>query len=332
MKKLLITGTGWLGSRLIEIALESGTEVTCFAQSGTPPLPQRKGLHVFTGDIRKREDCNEFFTLEDGATVIHTAGIIHPRRIRDLYDVNVNGTRNLLDAALDNGVKRFVAVSSNSVCGCNPNRHHRFDENSAPNPYMNYGESKLQMERVIKSFKYSALETVIARGTWFYGPNQPPRQTLFFKMVRDGKFPIVGDGENLRSMSYIDNLCRGLILCALSNKAEGQTYWLADARTYSMNQIVKTVEGLLHYEFGIKCTGKRLHLPNAASTVARVFDRAIQATGFYNQKLHVLSEMNQTIACSIDKAKKELGYDPEINLTEGMRRSIKWCLDNGVKI
>ncbi len=74
------------------------------------------------------------------------------------------------------------------------------------------------------------IETVLVRPPWFYGPNQPPRQTLFFRMIRAGKAPIVGSGRNLRSMSYIDNLCQGLLLAAMTPRANGQTYWIADRR------------------------------------------------------------------------------------------------------
>src|SRR3990172_3264537 len=89
------------------------------------------------------------------------------------------------------------------------------------------------------------IETVLVRAPWFYGPNQPPRQTLFFKMIRDGKAPIVGNGENFRSMAYVDNLCQGLILAAITERANGQIYWIADRKPYSMNEITDTIERLL---------------------------------------------------------------------------------------
>jgi nucleoside-diphosphate-sugar epimerase len=103
---------------------------------------------------------------------------------------------------------RAVVVSSNSPCGCNPHPDHLFDEHSPFNPYMHYGRSKMEMELAIRE-RAARLETVIIRAPWFYGPNQPPRQTLFFQMIRDGKGPIVGSGTNLRSMAYVDNLCQG---------------------------------------------------------------------------------------------------------------------------
>jgi nucleoside-diphosphate-sugar epimerase len=99
-----------------------------------------------------------------------------------------------------------------------------------------------------------------------------------------------------------------------------------------MNEIVGTVERLLEQEFGKRVAHRRMHLPGFVSEIALLLDKMIQGIGRYNQKLHVLSEMNKTIACSIALAQKELGYDPKVDLEEGMRRSIRWCLDNGQPI
>jgi nucleoside-diphosphate-sugar epimerase len=187
----------------------------------------------------------------------------------------------------------------------------------------------MEMELAVKHLA-DRIETVIVRAPWFYGPNQPPRQTLFFKMIRDGKAPIVGNGQNLRSMAYVDNLCQGLLLAAQVERAKGQTYWIADRRPYTMNEIVDTVERLLETEFGQKCAHKRLRLPGFASSIAYAMDATLQSLGFYHQKIHVLSEMNKTIACSVAKAERELGYHPTVGLEDGMRRSIQWCLDQGM--
>jgi len=200
-------------------------------------------------------------------------------------------------------------------------------------PFLNYGRSKMQMELAVHERQQrGGLETVLVRPPWFYGPNQPPRQTLFFRMIRAGKAPIVGSGLNLRSLSYIDNLCQGLLLAAMTPCANGQTYWLADRRPYSVNEIIDTVERLLETEFGRPCAHKRLRLPGLAASIASVLDAAIQTAGLYHQKIHVLSEMNKTIACSIAKAERELGYRPAIELEEGMRRSLAWCLGHGLEI
>jgi nucleoside-diphosphate-sugar epimerase len=190
---------------------------------------------------------------------------------------------------------------------------------------MHYGRSKMMMEAEVARFQTSdMIETVIVRAPWFYGPNQPLRQLQFFKMIRDGTVPIVGNGHNLRSMAYVDNLCQGLVLAAMSETANGGVFWIADERPYSMNQIVDTVERLLETEFDQKCARKRMSLPGIVSEVAWLADKSLQALGAYNQKIHVLSEMNKTIACSVEKAKSELGYRPAVSLEEGMRRSLQW--------
>ena len=232
-------------------------------------------------------------------------------------------------AAVANGVRRLIHVSSNSPIGCNPSRDHVFDESSPYNPYMNYGKSKKRGEDIVnETGKRGQLEIVIIRPPWFYGPDQPPRQTLFFKMIRDGKAPILGGGENMRSMAYVDNICQGLLLCEKVQEANGKTYWIADERPYTMNEIVDTIERLLETEFKQACAHKRMRLPGFVGDVAQLIDGSLQSIGLYNQKIHVLSEMNKTIACSVEKAKKELGYEPKVSLEEGMRRSLQWVWDN----
>jgi nucleoside-diphosphate-sugar epimerase len=308
----LVTGPdGWLGSRLVASLREAHPGIDV------------RGL---SGDLRNVADVERFTAGARDAVLFHTAGVIHPARVREFYEVNVQGAKNLLAAAQHAGVRRIVAVSSNSPFGVNPRRDHRFDESSPYNPYMNYGRSKMEMELAVKAA--TGIETVIVRAPWFYGPGQPPRQSVFFKMIRDGKAPIVGDGNSPRSMAYVDNLALGLRLAAEKART-GTAYWIADERPYTMNEIVDTVEDLLEKEFNVRCARKRMRLPDAASEIALIADKTIQGAGFYNSKIHVLSEMNKTIACTIARAQAELGYQPQVALREGMRRSLKWCFEAG---
>jgi len=343
---ILVTGAaGWLGSRLVELLLhglpdhellkqpQAGLRIRCLLLPGQDAAALRRlsdFVEIVTGDIRNPADCARLCADAKGAILFHTAGMIHPRRVREFYEINRDGTAQLIDAAIQAGVKRAVVVSSNSPCGCNPHPDHLFDELSPYRPYMNYGRSKMEMEQAVKQ-RADKIETVLIRAPWFYGPNQPPRQTLFFRMIRDGKAPIVGSGQNLRSMAYVDNLCQGLLLAAITERAKGQTYWIADRRPYSMNEIMDTVERLLETEFGQECAHTRLRLPGLASEVALMMDWLLQSIGLYHQKIHVLSEMNKTIVCSVNRAERELGYRPIIELEEGMRRSLRWCQQQGIK-
>ena len=150
-------------------------------------------------------------------------------------------------------------------------------------------------------------------------------------MIKQGRFPIVGSGENRRSMGYTDNLAQGIMLAATHPAAAGETYWIADAAPYSMNQIVDTVRAVLRDDFGFSVSDKQMRVPGVVADVARLVDATLQAVGLYHQKFHVLSEMNLTIACDISKARRELGYAPEIELREGMRRSVAWCHEQGIE-
>jgi nucleoside-diphosphate-sugar epimerase len=349
----IVTGVpGWLGTRLVEslingladpnlpdLSLKSDRPVRALhlANEDVSKLahlgPQ---LTMIQGDLTTGEGLSKLFKDAYGATVFHAAGVIHPSRgCKQFYQVNVQGTEHLIQAASAAGIRRFVHVSSNSPMGSNPAPVKLFDQASAYNPYMHYGKSKkLGEDLVNKAGNHNGgpLETVIIRPPWFYGPGQPARQTLFFTMIRNGKVPIVGSGENLRSMAYIDNICQALMLCETTIQASGKTYWIADSQPYTMNQIVDTIEKLLETEFHLSVAHKRLKLPDMASQVAMLVDGALQELGLYQQKFHVLSEMNKNIACSIDAARRELGYNPQIALEEGMRRSIKYIIANGQPI
>jgi nucleoside-diphosphate-sugar epimerase len=342
----VVTGaTGWLGSRLVELLAGGHPEVpslaepardrriACLVPPGGDPAPLRDisgNIEPIVGDLADPAALERLCAGAGGGTVFHVAGVIHPRMAAEFAQVNVEGTRRMLEAARKAGAKRFIHVSSNSPFGTNPSRDHVFDERSPYHPYMGYGRSKMEAELLVQSA--AGLETVIVRPPWFYGPNQPPRQTLFFSMIRSGRMPIVGDGENRRSMGYVDNVCQGLMLAERVEAASGQAYWIADRRPYTMNEIVDTVERVLERDFRLEVAHRRLRLPGFASELAWLADRALQAAGLYHQKIHVLSEMNKTIACDVSKAERELGYAPTVALEEGMRRSIRWVLDRGLAI
>jgi nucleoside-diphosphate-sugar epimerase len=345
----LVTGApGWLGTRLVESLLRGLPEVPSL---GTPLADRRvrclvlrgsdvsglratgDGVDIVEGDLLDAASIEAFVAGAEGATLFHAAGVIHPARgIKQLFQVNVDGTRALVEAARRAKVRRMVHVSSNSPIGVNPDSAHVFDETSPYDPYMSYGKSKMLAEQLVLAAQGDGFDVVVIRPPWFYGPGQPPRQGLFFSMVRDGKAPLVGSGENRRSMAYVDNICQGLLLCERVEQARGQVYWIADRRPYPMTEILDTVERVLESDFRVKVAHGRMRLPGFASGVAWMVDGTLQSMGLYNQKIHVLSEMNKTIACTIAKAERELGYDPKVELEEGMRRSIRWMLDNGLSI
>ena len=224
-------------------------------------------------------------------------------------------------------------VSSNSPFGVNPTPDDVFTEDSPYDPYLGYGKSKYEAEQLVrKAHERGDIATVMIRAPWFYGPNQPPRQSQFFRAIRRGRFPLVGDGTQRRSMAYTDNLVQGLLRAEVADKAPGNAYWVADERPYELREILATVRRALDAE-GLPTSGpERVSLPRFAARLAERADTVLQGRGRYVQPLHVLGELNHTIACDISRARDELGYQPTVALEEGMRTSIRWCLDHGEQL
>jgi nucleoside-diphosphate-sugar epimerase len=98
-----------------------------------------------------------------------------------------------------------------------------------------------------------------------------------------------------------------------------------------VREIVDTVRDVLA-EAGLAVARRQVRVPSVFGDVAEHVDGFLQARGRYQQQLHVLGEMNKTIACDISAAREELGYDPPIELREGMRRSVAWCLEQGLAL
>ncbi len=325
---ILVTGApGWLGTRLVEILRERQRPVRCLVMPGADAdYLEKLGGQAVRGDLPNAESLKG---LCDGIqTVFHCAGIIHPRRVREFYEINDSGTKNLLGEAIRAGVRKFIHISSNSVAGLNLTRDRLLAEQDAPRPYMNYGLSKLRAEEAVnQAHRDGKIQTTILRPCWFYGIRQPDRQTTFFRMIKKGNPIIFGDGQNLRSMSYIDNVIDAMLLAEQKDIAAGKTYWVADGRAYPTLEIYRTVARLL----GVRDLRPRF-VPAPVSSLCAVADAVIQKAGLYIKEIHVAGEMDKDIACDISKAGTELGYEPKVDLEEGMRRSIEWCAANGVVI
>ncbi len=331
---VVVTGAGgWLGRNLVRSLVEDRRQVRCLVQHEAEAAPLEvlsPVVEPVIGDVRDAAAVASLFEGMAGATVFHAAAVIHPDgRTKQLFDVNVGGTDVVLDAARRSGAGRFVHVSSNSPFGANPTPDHRFTEESPTNPYLAYGASKLEAERLVgRAHDRGDLETVILRPPWFYGPNQPERQTTWLRTVRRGRFPLVGDGTNRRSMVYTGNLVHGLRRAEVAAAAPGRAYWIADAEPYVMTDVLATVRRAFEAE-GLPVSGGQPRLPRLAGVVAERADRALQSVGRYHQAVHVLGELKDTIACDISRARDELGYDPPTSLFDGMRASIRWCLEHG---
>ena len=335
---VVVTGAaGWLGKNLVRALAGKRRSIHCLVHhAGDGPLLEvlDSSIHVEVGDVRDPVALDRLFADSTRPTVFHTAAVIHPERTtRELFDVNVGGTEFVIDRARRAGTTRFIHVSSNSPFGANSSPTDRFTEDSPYHPSLGYGRSKMEAEQIVqRTNDRGDVPTVILRAPWFYGPHQPPRQAQFFAAIRKGRFPLVGSGEQQRSMVFTENLVQGLLRAETAADAGGRAYWIADAEPYPLAMILATVRDALAAE-GLAVTHRApLRLPAVAGSIAETLDELIQSRGRYVQALHVLGEMKDTIACDISRARTELGYDPPVALFEGMRTSVRWCLDHQIAI
>jgi nucleoside-diphosphate-sugar epimerase len=339
----VITGAGgWLGTGLVSAFTDPqhpwsrGGRLRLFVHDHADAqrlAGEGDRVEVVTGDISVRADVDRLFAgLTGTVDVIHTAGVIHPATIAEFEAVNHVGTAHVLAAAEAAAIRRMVHVSSNSPFGTNPERRDTFRNDEPYHPYLGYGTSKMNGELRVAEAAERGLDVVIVRPPWFYGPHQPARQTTFFTLVRTGRFPVLGDGGQRRSMVYIDNLVQGIVRAELTPTDPGRGWWIADERAYTVAEIVETVGRALTDEGFTDVKKNRVRLPQFAGDVAEKIDRVLQGSGRYNQQIHVLGEMNKTIAVDISAARTDLGYDPQFELYDGMRRSIRWCIDQDIEL
>lgn len=323
---LLVTGApGWLCDALLPKL--AGARPRCFVQRSLPAerLEAWRKEHpevteTVSGDMRDAASLKAACEKLDGASVLHAAAVIHPRRTSDWYAVNRDGTLALARAAKKAGAKRFVYVSSNAAQGRAASRDVLLTEAMPCEPKSHYGRSKHEAERgLMQLHEPPRFEVVIARPCMFYGPPVPARHVDIFKRIRRGRLPLVGGGDYARSLTYIDDLVAGILLCLEHPKAAGEVFNICDARAYTTREVCEAMAAAL----GVPA--RFVPLPGFSATVAYGIDCMVSALGFYALPFHLLGEANWNVGCSSRKATELLGFKPTVDVCEGYRRAVAWC-------
>ena len=232
---LVIGGSGFVGSFLIEELKEF--EVSNLDKNPSPFFNQITTI----GDIRKKEDL--IFSKEVNTVILLAAE--HRDDVSPIslyYDVNVEGTRNVLKAMDIAGVRNLIFTSSVAVYGLNKINP---DENHAKDPFNNYGKSKWEAELVIKEwFENDPINksVTILRPTVIFGERNRGNVYNLLKQISSRKFIMIGKGENKKSMAYVGNVV-AFIKDKLEKKEAGyHVFNYADKPDYNMNQLVLVIE------------------------------------------------------------------------------------------
>jgi len=325
--KILVTGgTGFTGSHLVRRLLADGHRVHVIdnAKGLFHDELEAKGATIELGSIADKEFCRN--AIGDAEVVYHLAAAFRQLDVpkQHYWDVNVEGTRYLVEAAQKSGVRKFVYCSTQGVHGHIANSPG--NEQSPINPEDYYQYTKYEGEKVVnEAVEKSGFDAVTIRPTAIYGPGDPARFLMLYKMCKKGVFHMFGNGLTTYHPVYIDNLVEGFILAASTEGNKGQAYIIADEHYYSLNELVQYVAKSMDRTVRIR------HWPFWPLWCGAVACEAVCCPLKISPPLfrRRVDWFRQVRAFRIDKATKELGYQPKVGIEEGLSDTAKWYKDNG---
>jgi nucleoside-diphosphate-sugar epimerase len=314
MAKYLVTGgAGFIGSNIAEELLKRQQEVRILDDFSTGRRQNiasfKNKIELIEGDIRRKEICKE--SMHGVDYVLHQAALPSvPRSIEDPLlstEINITGTLNLLIAARDKGVKRFVFASSSSVYGDNPDLPNQ--EGKEGDPLSPYALTKKTGEKYCQIFsRIYGFPTVCLRYFNVFGPRQNPFSDYaavipkFINQILAGKNPVIyGDGDQSRDFIYVSDVVEANLLAAEAENVSGQIFNIAGGSRTTIKELAKNINGLLK---------KKIDSVFAASRSGDI--------------RHSFAD--------ISKAKKLLFFDPSVSFSEGLAKTIKWQQEQQVTI
>jgi len=330
---VLVTGaTGFVGSHLAERLVKDGEKVRCLVKEGSNTKTlETLGAEIVYGDLLDAESLKR--AVEGVTVVYHLAALarLYTGLTPDDYNkVNVEGTRNLLEACRGAKITHLVYTSSADAAGPSRDGLPR-TENMPCQPVNVYGESKLASELLCREYaeKYDIPVTII-RPPMIYGPSCMLHLKRLFKMIKNGFYPVMGKGNSLMEFCYVENVVEGLVLAGKSKQAVGQTYYISDERSYTITEVLNAIAEaecvrliIIHVPipvgymigFSIEMLGK----------VIKCWPFVVKETGRPTFSRNTVKwSTHNTWICSTEKAKRELGYKPKFSLQDGVRKTVEW--------
>ena len=322
MKTLVTGATGFIGTHLVQALVKEGREVRCLTRnSDKKSLLENNGVEVVYGNLLDKDSLK---SAVNGVKIIyHLAGEVYTDNVETYYKTNINGTRNLIETCINNSIEKFIFFSSIAATGPCLNNE-QMSEETCCMPISPYGKSKLECEKLISCFsEQNKLTSVIIRPPVVYGPgiNESSRALKLIQTIKQGKIIIPGNGNHRISLCYITNLIQGTLLAEKKAREIGGKYILSDHSPYTYNYIVDTIAA----ELGIAVS--KFHVPQ------RLVQSSLEGLQYMRSVLRLpdsisiarLQETIQSWNCDISKAKRDLGYNPSVELHEGFKLTLGWC-------
>ncbi len=328
--KVLVTGAaGFLGGHLVDMLVERGDEVRAMVRpvENASHLGMLDGVEVVQGDLTDRESLKR--AVQGVQRVYNVAAKTGPWGLEKVYTAtNVWGVADLITAAMDAGVQRIVHTSSITVYG-----HHLHGIITEDQPFHAednpYSRTKIAGEKLVADFvKERGAPIVVVRPAWIYGPRDTASFGRFVALVESGKGFLIGSGKNIVPVVYVRDVAQGLIKAGdAGDEAIGQAYTLADDRRVTQAEYLNTIADFLEAP---PVTRKLPYV--ALYSAGRTAELLWQAMGRRKSAPPPVTTYGVTLMggnqeFSIEKARRELGYQPEYDVIRGVHDGVSWYLE-----
>ncbi len=314
---VLVTGaTGVVGPALIRELAARGYRVRALVRRSPPAGILPETTILVPGDLDDR--CALSSAVKGADVVVHLAAMLHrydppPELRREIWRVNVEGTRNLARAAAGAAVSRLVLFSSISVYGPGDGRSVR-DESSPLNPDGWYAESKVEAEREALAVG----PAVVLRMAAIHGPGMRGNYVRLMRAMARGVLPLLGDGRNRRTLVHLQDACRAALLAAESDRAGGRVFNVSDGSTPTLLEIVAAIRAAM----GRPVRVFRVH-PAPVRAAAGLLEGASRLLGLrspFSWKL--VDKLTEDVAVDSSLIRRELGFRPSFDLMRGWRDTV----------
>jgi nucleoside-diphosphate-sugar epimerase len=320
--KIYITGiSGFLSINLVRYLMKHGYNQLAGIDLVDFTYPERDQIEFLQGDIRHPEDVRKSMAGAD--IVIHTAAALPLYSPEDIYSTEVEGTRVVLQQALESGVKRFIHISTTAVYGV-PDHHplYEHDPFSGVGPY---GKAKIQAEEVCEEYRQKGMCLPILRPKSFVGPERLGVFAIMYEWASEGKhFPMIGSGDNRYQLLDVEDLCQAILACiTLDEAAVNDNFNIGAAEFTTMKQDYQAVLDDAGF-------GKRI-IPFPSGPVVLAL-KALEVLKLSPLYPWIYETASKDSFVSIEKAQQVLGYQPMHSNREALLRNYRWYLENKARL
>jgi len=330
MKSLVTGAAGFVGGHLVDRLIAEGHEVIAL-DLPTPRLDAvaESGAETFGCDLCSADGLDDCFEGVDA--VFHVAAFASPWGPHEkFWAINVDGTENVINASKRAGVSRMVHVSSTSAVFDGFTPHVMADETLPyPKKFLSpYSSSKCVSERLVLAANSKEFETTVVRPHLIWGPRDATFLARFLPHARKGRILYIGGGKTLTDTTYVANLVEGMMLAAHSAKAPGNAYFITNGEQVRYGDFMDRFLDLF------KLPPSKGSIPTPVARAAAFAIEGVWKT--LNLKSepvlarYSLAELIREHTYSIDKANRDLGYEPLVSTDEGYGRMESWIDEQGV--